>query len=205
MDPSSIKLCQLCSFKAPDLKYLLKHIRQVHAHKPGFQIVCGLSSCPKRFGNFEVFRNHVYDFHTNHETVVPQTSSLSNEEELCNESPENENSYEECSHSKKIRVATWILKVQETYKLPQSTMESILKDTTGLIQDLLIDIRDDVESCLTNAGVNFSNVSGLSELFDSSSLYANPFSGLDNQYSQLKFYKDKLNLVVCYYFCFYQY
>ena len=176
MDPSCIKLCQLCSFKAPNLKYLLKHIRQVHAHKPGFQVVCGLSGCPRRFGNFEVFCNHVYGFHTDHEMVVSQTQSFSTREEPSeDETPENEHGIEQ--PSAKIRAATWILKIQETHKLPQSTMESIIIDTTGFIQDLLIDLHDEVESCLTKAGVNFSDVPGLLKLFDPSSSFANPFSG----------------------------
>ena len=33
---------------------------------------------------------------------------------------------------RKRRAATWILKVQEQHELPQSTIEEILRDVTGL-------------------------------------------------------------------------
>ena len=76
-----MKSCQFCPFKAPDLKHFLKHIRQVHTHKPEFQIVCNLSGCPRKFRKFEVFRNHMYGFHTDEEAIIAQVPSPSAEDE----------------------------------------------------------------------------------------------------------------------------
>ena len=70
MDAVVIKQCQLCEFKAPSLKYLLKHIQQAHSHRPGFSIKCSLGGCPKLLRTFEVFRNHVYALHGERELVV---------------------------------------------------------------------------------------------------------------------------------------
>ena len=195
----SIKNCCFCAFQAPDLKHFLKHIRQAHSQKPGFQIVCGLSGCPRTFRKFEVFRNHVYGFHTDEESIpqVPSHSNNSEDEHEFSELEEFENI--ESIDPKKKAAATWILKVQELYKLPQSTMDCILKDTTGFIQDILVDVFDDVELRLREAGVDSAILADLSGLFDSSSRHANPFAGLENQYSQLNFYKKAFNLKVVYF------
>ena len=148
MDPRCVKVCPLCSCLLPSLMHLLKHIRDVHAHRPGFCITCCLSGCRKQFKKFEVYRNHVYDFHTESESILqsamPPTLEDENQEECMNHETDPfcdpvTNSSKECL--KKKAAATWILKIQEIYKLPQSTMEQILKDVTGFFQNILIDLQ----------------------------------------------------------------
>lgn len=195
MDAMNVKLCQLCSFKAPSLTYLLKHIRQVHAHRPGFQITCGISGCPRIFRTFEVFRNHVYGFHTDVETV--QRLHTTGDDDESPDSPMDEQIPQESSSvSRKEAAATWILKVQELCKLPQSTMEVLLGDVTGFIQDLLTDLYEDIKQALAAAGINSSSIQGFPEMFDKSSKYACPFAGLETQHLQLKFYKKAFNFIV---------
>ena len=197
----SVKTCQLCKFKAPNLTYLLKHIRQVHSHQPGFNITCSLSGCQRKFHNFAVYRNHIYDYHTDTENIVQCTTSTGgdNEEEIDDEELLNDMGNEEHSQgfSKQRAAALWILKVQEMYKLPQSTMESILDDVTGLFQDLLMDLCDEVKSVLAKADIAHSDVPGLLDLFASTSSYAQPFAGLNTKHLQLKFYEENFDLVVC--------
>ena len=154
-----IKQCQLCEFKAPSLKYLLKHIRQAHSHRPGFSIKCSLGGCLKLFRTFKVFRNHVYTLHGEHKPVVCDSQSTETTDPEDIEDPSttaDEEVYEDISERKcqKRTTAMWILKIQESCKLPQSTMETVLHDITGFIQDLLVDIEDEISSCLTNAGVD---------------------------------------------------
>lgn len=152
---------------------------------------------PRLFRTFEVFRNHVYLFHTDDETTSTPDSSNSDNSHSDSTNPEDlppESSFS----ARKIAAATWILKIQEIYKIPQSTMEKIITDITGFIQDLLTDLRDDVNSTLADADnvISPSSLSALSSLFDHSSSYANPFGGLENQYLQLRFYKKAFNFVV---------
>ena len=82
MSEISVKIRQLCSAPQPSLKYLLQDIEQVHAHKPYLRITCHLSGCTRIFHTFEVFRNHVYDFHSDSEampTLVSSTDDVENE------------------------------------------------------------------------------------------------------------------------------
>ncbi len=57
------------------------------------------------------------------------------------------------------RAATWILKVQETYKLTQSTMDS---DVTGFFQDLLSNLFEELKSALMKYGVDPTTIPGVS-------------------------------------------
>lgn len=62
---------------------------------------------------------------------------------------------------------------------------------------MLSDIHSRVNTTLTNAGINPENVIGLDSLFDQqSSTYVAPFSGLETQYMQLKYYKERFSFVV---------
>ena len=69
-----VKPCSLCPFVASTLRDLLKHLRQVHAHQPGFEITCYISGCQRKFRNFKVLRNHVYDIHS--ESVITDTTPM---------------------------------------------------------------------------------------------------------------------------------
>ena len=201
MDPGNIKVCPLCSFMVPSLMYLLKHVREVHAHRPGFCITCCLGGCRKQFRKFEVYRNHVYDFHTDSEPVI-QCSTFQDQDDpdhWLNCETDSFNDPEMTSsilYSKKRAAATWILKVQEMYKLPQSTMEQILKDVTGFFQNILMDLHDELKSILSNSGIDHTLLQGFDQLFSANSFYTNPFLGLETQHAQLKYYKESLNFVV---------
>ncbi len=171
--------------------YLLKHIRQAHAHRPGFQITCSLSGCQRTFRSFGAYRNHIYDCHTESELTQADYDE---------ETPVDEVEYMDTATmegpSRKKSSAVWILKVQETYKLTQSTMEKLLGDVTGLVQDLLTDLYDEVKFALKQSNVDDIIIAGLSTLFGNDSPFANPFRGLETKHLQLKFYEDEMNLVV---------
>lgn len=196
MASASPKPCQLCGFVAPTLTYLLQHIRQVHAYLPGFQISCGLSGCQRTFKSFAVYRNHVYGFHGEFESIIMQSTTGITEDEQMDLS-ENVSTVNSVDNDRRRRAAaTWILKVQEQHKIPQSTMEEILKDVSGFVQDLLIDLHQKVNSTLQSACVDPSQVPGLAELFHPESEFAKPFSNLETQHMQLKFYRQNFNLIV---------
>ena len=75
-------------------------------------------------------------------------------------------------------------------------MEAVLKDISGLVQDLLLDLHQKVNSTLQSAGVDPGQISGLAGLFHPESEFARPFSNLETQHMQLKFYRQNFNLVV---------
>ena len=167
MNTSSVhvKRCQLCKFETPELKFLLKHIRQVHAHRPGFRICCGLSGCPRIFVTFEVFRNHIYCYHTDNDK-----SSCPSDEDSIGDDNENLSTDEETYvDARKIAAAVWILKIQEVYKIPQHSRSSYRS------------------ICWCEIYFDWS--------WCEPCINANPFAGLENQHMQLKFYTRAFTLI----------
>ena len=160
-----------------------------------------LGGCQKQFRKFEVYRNHVYDFHTDCDPVIQSSTfqDQDNPDHWLNCETDSFHDPEMTSsilYSKKRAATTWILKVQEMYKLPQSTMEQILKDVTGFFQNILMELHDELKSILSNSGADHTQLKGFDQLFSANSFYTNPFLELETQHAQLKYYKELLNFVV---------
>ena len=200
MDPSDLNHASFALSKHPILNICLNMFAWFMLIGQGFKLLAILVDVPKLSETLLFFV--IYDFHSDSEAIT--MSSDCNEEDIvvdANVVGDNCSTGQEFSEAltplqKKRAAATWILKVQEVYKLPQSTMESIIKDTIGFFQDSLIDLCDEVEYHLNKAGIDFCNIPRLAALFQNSSPYANPFSELGTQYSQLQFYKEAFNFLV---------
>ena len=201
---ASLKHCQLCDeFTSTTLSELVRHLSLVHAHLPGFHLRCGLSGCQKEFRNLLTYRNHIYAFHTDsHASEPSQTNSDGGSSDLDDgelDQPLNLQPSEptplDPSELKKA-AATWILKVKEGHKLPQSTMNSILNDLTEFNRLLLQDLHSVVIQKIRSAGLDPDTVPGLSEVFDPNSLYGKPFQGLETQYLQQKYFRENFSMVV---------
>ena len=56
----------LCS-SAPHLQFDLRgfctHLRQFHAHQPGFKVPCRINGCQRNYTNLRSYQNHVSNVH----------------------------------------------------------------------------------------------------------------------------------------------
>lgn len=148
---SSILVCPCCgSFSANSLTNLLSHIRLLHADAPNFAIDCNFQGCRRNFKKFHSFRNHVYAFHSTSGKQLQQTP-IDHQDDILHcdldvDSDDNEQGFENeplcvgtpsfADFTELIQraAATWILKVRECHRLPQSTLESIVKDLESFYQ-----------------------------------------------------------------------
>lgn len=138
----------------------LRHVRLLHADSRSFSLRCNLGcGREKPFNNFLTWRDHVYRIHRNckpdtasNQSIDPQTSAptiepdpdptqLSQLEDGSIEDDEEpevldavDTSIQNNTASLKRAAATFILKVQEMHRLPQSTMDSIIKEVDSLYQ-----------------------------------------------------------------------
>ena len=92
--------------------------------------------------------------------------------------------------------ALLLLKLKESYKLTQSALQGVIEGTTSLWQQHLDCIHSVVNQVLTEVGVNLASVPGLEVIFDPEGKFGHPFSGLETQHRQMKYYKQHLGLVV---------
>lgn len=147
-------LCSCCGeYQAETLTDLLRHIRLNHADTPNFNIECGLHQCRRTFVNFHTFRNHVYSYHScdessqHHEleqsqldlegsTVSTSTSQAddTSDPEFIENQVDDEIGTNNHLPSIQKTAALWILKVRECHRIPQSVIESIIKDIDSLYE-----------------------------------------------------------------------
>lgn len=116
--------CPICKdFARNSYVGILRHIGQVHSHRPGFSVQCGLgrSKCPATYKNFQSFRSHVYKKHRDDLFLYDQVSGH-DENEGGDEFEEPDNSDEESSeYSNHLSraAAQFILKTTEVHNVSQ--------------------------------------------------------------------------------------
>lgn len=209
--------CPSCGKFVDSLTNLLRHVRLMHFGVPGFKTMkCNLEGCHRTFRKYAVFRNHIYNYHSNKLedagradiTVcsTPETShavdpTFISEDELPGMDDLDSDFAELISQttpsiSMQRAAAIWVLKTQEVRRLPQSTTEGIMQDVGALYDAALSNLHADVTDALTKAGIESATILELSSIFSPSGPHGNLFSGLETHYKQQQYYKKHLHFVV---------
>ena len=92
--------------------------------------------------------------------------------------------------------AKWILKTSETSKLTRTATVGIVEDVADLIKEVSLCLADQVKSCLTENGLDFNAIVGLSDVFSPSNEATVSFSSIMTFHQQLTYYKQKYNFIV---------
>ena len=100
------------------------------------------------------------------------------------------------SDALKRAAAKWILKIKEKHKISQVAMESIIEHVTDLFQIYLSDLHNVTKAQLRNSQVSDEIILSLDPVFDVDGQYGRPFKGLESEYRQLKYFKEKFAMVV---------
>ncbi|KAG1681703.1 hypothetical protein GQR58_011697 [Nymphon striatum] len=91
--------------------------------------------------------------------------------------------------------ALCLLSLKEIGRVPQTVVDVFVNSSTQIARNSIGALKDGLKNSLHSAGIDFSRVPGLKELFDESTLSMNPFSGIDKESLQYRYYKEHLNLV----------
>ena len=90
----------------------------------------------------------------------------------------------------------FVMKIREVYSIPQSTVNNLLEDVTGLCTSSLDKVKDDLLH-KTDTMENSEHIHLLIlQSFDNASL---PFEGLQTEYKQTSYYKEYFNYMVIMY------
>ena len=207
--------CPLCQdFQATEFSLLLPHIRLVHSTRPGFTIPCTIDNCTRVFTKMKTFTNHIYgdhlnllraNHHGNLTNVEMASHDIRTEEqdfEMDEDTNEEGNSEQQQSDDFKFPfefksiIATWILRLKETCRLPQSTMEKIIEGVTDLNQYILLQIYEAIKSILSHAKISIDKLPNLEEIFHPNGKYGMPFKDIQSSYQLLDHCKHHFNMVV---------
>lgn len=214
--------CPCCAHSEKKLVDLLRHIRLLHFGTPGFTTLkCNLDGCHRTFKKFTVFRNHIYQIHSDSQLLQPETDtrtpspspSLHDDDPphfhpeldgLSSESDEDDTSTNTASAydidrgilSMQKAAAIWTLKTQEVCKLPQSTTAKIMEDVGSLYESALVNIHAHVSSALNESGISPETIPDLSAIFSPDGVHGSLFRGLETHARQLQYYRSHLQFVV---------
>ena len=150
--------CPGCGeYRGKNLTDLIRHVRLYHADSRTFSVRCRACGRDKPFKSFYTWRDHMYSYHSESEpqeqpdSMPPASSSSStftnladifeddgshtdiDENDLLDPSQDRPRDNMESANLQRA-AATFILKIQETHQLPQSTMDTILKEVDSLYQ-----------------------------------------------------------------------
>ena len=180
----------------------MRHVGSVHSFEPDFKITCGIGGCARQYRNFRSFKKHI---HRRHAFVLDESrvddqhdSDIHCEEEEITRpfSTDNEQLY---SSDLKRSAALFLLKSKEMGRVSQVALNSIVSDVAQLFQARVTKLKHEVISALQNSTstrASDETVTTIDRLFDQEEI-CNPFSGLEYEYQQKKYFKEELNMLVC--------
>ena len=119
---------------------------------------------------------------------MPYNEPVNDDEPFTDDVEEHDNEKETCTGNYKNAAALWILKTRELYRLPNSSMESIVQDVSELFSALQSIYLNDVVSVLKQNDVDSQVLSQLPSI-------PKPFDGLETQYLQNQFFRTNFSYV----------
>ena len=158
------------------------------------------------------------DHHDDHASdVVDKSPSNCEEDETSNESMEIDSGFESNADAnndlqqfdllnedtvRRLNEA-YLLGTKEEHKLTQKTVDTVVSNTTTIVQNSIELLRNKLWSRLDSAGVDFRAVPGLHEFFEElcteDSVINNPFLGMETKSQQNAAFKELFDLVVSYF------
>ena len=210
---SDLVNCFLCqSFRGSTFADVVRHIGTVHAFEPGFSVVCGILGCPRRstqpYTNFASYKKHLYRHHpellkgyyhtVDSSSVVPQCCHPWSVENGTDSTTESQSEFSfSVSHREDLKrsAALFILKTAEVHKLTLTSVNEILGDVQQLVERTVLDMRWQIECALQNSQIDPNSIPGLTHIFDEEYLL-NPFSCIQSEYLQMKYFRDTFGLIV---------
>lgn len=196
--------CQVCTnFFTSCISEMVSHLVLVHQNDPGLHIICDVPGCQSTFGRVFSYKSHLRRSHKDIDIKKPVVQlthgvhSVNAEERFIHESedivnPQNEDEMDEIKRTN----ALYLLKLKETNFLTQTSLDSVVQGTTGIVKRTIKALKKEVEKKLEGQGLEVVNIEGLSNLFDDDHPLSNPFAHVETKHQQTAFQKTNFSLVV---------
>lgn len=194
----------------------MAHIRRTHSHDPNFLITCGIPGCCKTYRLFSSFESHIYRNHSElleEETEQASDEDISDQEDLeCPDYPDVLSSMDESDDSESVdedneeeirekthrNMALFMLKTRECNRLSQTAMNNVMDETRHLVSMSVKHFQSRVEKCVTQSGIEVSDVDGLRELLAEKPAAVEAIQTLSSSWRELNYLREHFKFVVCY-------
>ena len=94
----------------------------------------------------------------------------------------------------KKSAALFILKMREVKCLPQKTIDNLIDDTTELVSTAVATERITIKNIMSKTGIDVSSNQDLLDHLECTE--TSIFKGLETEYMQTKYFKEKFHLLV---------
>ena len=192
-------------FASPLLERVLRHTAAVDSWEPNFFTVCGIHGCTRTYSNFFSFKKHAYRKHREVlETTVriPSLNSnkivdqdVMNAEEIFQQNDSNTGICISTTLDGKKNSALFILKSKVMYKISQVHLEHHIGDVNELLERKVYNLRKMLLQVLEEYCIQISNDVNDSLMEVITETLSNPFSGLETNYLQLKFFQENFGVI----------
>ncbi len=191
--------CQFCAFCCPTWRQLLRHTFESHSASPNFSYTCGIDGCPQTFHKYSTILSHLSRKHPTVQSY-PQPMVVNNEIEV---EGADASSVDEMLQVATLPTATgrtvqrpaamFLLTLKEQYRLTQKAVDFVSSQVKEMVNYAVEDLGLAVDAHIHELGVlSEEQRVELGSIFQS----PNPFTGLESEYLQNKYYRECFNLVV---------
>ena len=130
--------CSLCyNFTSSSMNAVLRHIGAVHAHLPGFRVVCGINGCPRTYTNYYSYRKHIRRKHSDFGGDLDVPSNLDEFSQDAVTMSDTETGREMLpfdSDSLKRSAVLFTLKSKEVRNISQLAINDLIEDVSMIVQ-----------------------------------------------------------------------
>ena len=199
--------CNICgSFLARTIKELFRHIGARHRNDPNFHCLCGIDGCTLTFRKYFTWRKHIRRIHTNvenNDVANPEEAGDANTLDH-NDFPD-EDAGEAGHHQSNDQIQTdqikksgalYLLNLQEVCRLPKTTVDNVVANTTTIIEEVVSNLKGQIEKCLQDNDIDVHAVAGFENLLSMKNPSINVFEKLDTDKKRVTYYKENFGLKV---------
>lgn len=197
-------VCQFCTFRCSNWRTVLRHTFEAH-FGPNVRFTCGIDNCPQTFATFSAATSHWARKHKGRDfgiqSTTPEVSTCGENPQVLLGSDHDEDPPDvldtgpgvQSEHLSRKSAGLFLLTLKERYQLTQTAMNFAVGQVKEMVAFLSEDLRSAVEATVQQhcaaAGVVPPDLGSCFEDVD-------PFCGLETEYMQTKFYREKFGLVV---------
>lgn len=101
-----------------------------------------------------------------------------------------------CVSDLQAEAASFILKSKEKHKIPQNVIDGIIADVTTFFSLHLSFLHSAFKQQLKDNDIDDTVIEAICSTFDYDNVHRRPFKGLETEYLQHKFFKQKFSMIV---------
>ena len=181
-------------------KKYLSHVRNYHVHEPNFEMRCPVESCFRSYTLISSLRSHMRRKHRHEVEFENDLLDHTQEDDGCEiEDASQTDCNKDRMGARDISVkemALFALKTQEFNRLSDTATDTILENTSQLLEQNEEHLKAQVKACIEKTGLHLKDIEGLEELLKSRHDNTASMKQLKTSKDRNKYLRESLNMVV---------